>query len=131
MFKIKQILLQKGQSTLLLLFTSMTLVLAGCTGTENDLGTTSPTAAKVTDIPQVSADNYDDNVNGLITGNTLKGWIEDWEGNRPAGITGKLVILQTSTGEAGYEYIVNNADVSTYLVGSNEWIESVLIRQRI
>jgi len=124
MFKIKQLLLQKGQSTLLLLLASITLVLTGCTGTENDLGTTSRTAAKVTDIPQVSADNYDDNINGLITGNTLKGWIDNWETNRPAGITGKLVILQASTGEAGYEFIANNANVSTYNVGSSEWIES-------
>ena len=126
MFKLKQILLHKGQGSMLLLLASITLVVTGC-GTENDLGasaSTTPTVAKVTDIPQESADNYDDNVNGLITGNTLKGWIDDWATNRPEGITGKLVILQTSTGEAGYEYIANNADVSTYLIGSNEWIES-------
>lgn len=45
-------------------------------------------------IAQVSADDYDDNVNGLITGATLKRWKDDWLNERPAGITGKLVILQ-------------------------------------
>ncbi|MBE9559306.1 MAG: hypothetical protein IMF15_00890 [Proteobacteria bacterium] len=86
--------------------------------------TTTPTAAKVTDIPQESADNYDDNVNGLITGNTLKGWIDDWTANRPAGITGKLVILQAWTGVAGYEFIASKADVSVYSVGTSEWVET-------
>lgn len=109
---------------MLLLLASIALVVTGC-GTENDLGKSSgATAAKVTDIPQVSADNYDDNVNGLITGNTLKRWIDNWEASRPAGITGRLVVLQTSTGEAGYEFIASNANVSTYLVASSEWIES-------
>lgn len=124
MFKLKQILLQKGHGTMLLLLASIALVVTGC-GTENDLGKSSgATAAKVTDIPQVSADNYDDNVNGLITGNTLKRWIDNWEASRPAGITGRLVVLQTSTGEAGYEFIASNANVSTYLVAPSEWIES-------
>ncbi len=123
MFKLKQLLLQKRQYTMLLLLASITLVVTGC-GSENDLGKSGATPAKITDIPQTSADNYNDNVNGLITGNTLKRWIDDWEANRPAGITGRLVILQTSTGEAGYEYIAENANVSTYLVGPGEWIES-------
>ncbi len=123
MFKFKQIFLQKGQGTMLLLLASITLVVTGC-GSENDLGTSSPTPAKITDIPQVSADNYDDNVNGLITGNTLKRWIDNWDGNRPAGITGRLVVLQASTGEAGYELIASTANVSTYLIDASEWIET-------
>jgi len=123
MFKLKQIFLQKGQGTMLLLLASITLVVTGC-GTENDLGSSSPTPAKVTDIPQVSADNYDDNVNGLITGNTLKRWIDNWDANRPAGITGRLVVLQASTGEAGYELIASTANVSTYLIDGSEWKET-------
>jgi 3-mercaptopyruvate sulfurtransferase SseA len=110
---------------MLLLLASITLVVSGC-GTENDLGTgsgDSSSVSKIADIPQESAENYDDNVNGLVTGNTLKRWIDNWETNRPAGITGKLVILQTSTGETGYEFIASNANVSTYNVGSSEWIE--------
>jgi 3-mercaptopyruvate sulfurtransferase SseA len=68
------------------------------------------------DIAQESADNYDDNVNGVITGKTLKSWINDWEANRPSGIKGKLVILQQTQGPADYEFIKpNNTNVFTYL----------------
>ena len=131
MFKLKQILLHKGQGTMLLLLASITLVVTGC-GTENDLGTstsTTPTAAKVTDIPQESADNYDDNVNGLITGNTLKGWIDDWTANRPEGITGKLVILQAAdsdglvTGAAGFE-IFKPVGENVVSYNASEWVQT-------
>ena len=56
----------------------LTLGLAGCVGSSDNSGaataTATSTAAVMTpaDIAQRSADNYDDNVNGLITGNTLK-----------------------------------------------------------
>jgi len=126
MFKIKQLLLHKGQGSMLLLLASITLVVTGC-GTESDLGTstdTTPTAAKVTDIPQESAADYNANVNGLITGNTLKGWIDDWATNRPEGITGKLVIMQVKTGAAGFEFIKpNGTDVFVY-DAQNEWVET-------
>lgn len=76
-------------------------------------------------IAQVSADNYDDNLNGLITGATLKRWKDDWVNQRPAGITGKLVILQISEGPAGAEYIMPNGfNVFTYLAPSSEWIQT-------
>ena len=76
-------------------------------------------------IAQVSADNYDDNVNGLISGATLKRWKDDWINERPAGITGKLVILQVSEGPAGAEYIMpNGSNVFTYLSPSSEWIQT-------
>ncbi|MEK8089509.1 hypothetical protein [Thermithiobacillus plumbiphilus] len=79
----------------------------------------------VTDLPQESADNYDDNINGLITAATLKKWIDDWLVNRPAGITGKLVILQATAGETSYEYIKpNGVNVVTYLTSSGEWIQT-------
>ncbi|MDX5445897.1 MAG: hypothetical protein LPJ87_07560, partial [Zoogloeaceae bacterium] len=76
-------------------------------------------------IAQVSADNYDDNINGLISGATLKRWKDDWLNERPAGITGKLVILQVSEGPAGAEYIMpNGTNVFTYLSPSSEWIQT-------
>lgn len=76
-------------------------------------------------IAQESADNYDDNVNGLISGATLKRWKDDWLNQRPAGITGKLVILQVSEGPAGAEYIMpNGGNVFTYLSPSSEWIQT-------
>ncbi len=123
MLKPNQTLLHKGRGSMLLLLAGLSLAITGC-GTENDLGSSS-TLAKVTDIPQESADNYDDNVNGLITGNTLKSWITNWTTNRPAGVTGKLVILQTSAGGAGFEYIKpDGTNVFTYEVGSSEWVET-------
>lgn len=109
----------------------LTLGLAGCVGSADDSGTTTTgagsTAAVLTPdaIAQRSADNYDDNVNGLITGNTLKGWLDNWAANKPSGITGKLVILQTSAGEAGFEYIApDGTNVFTYAVASSEWVET-------
>jgi hypothetical protein len=69
------------------------LALAGCTGSED----TSSTQVQVNtplQIAQESADDYNDNVNGLITGKTLSRWLSDWENERPAGVTGRLIILQ-------------------------------------
>ena len=76
-------------------------------------------------IAQESADDYHQNVNGLITAQTLKRWMSDWNANRPAGITGKLVIFQVSAGPAGAEYIKpNGSTVFTYLSPSAEWIQT-------
>ncbi len=104
------------------------LLLSGC-GEESSDSNQSPTgsaAVKVNtpaQIAQESADNYDDNVNGLITGKTLKRWISNWEKERPAGIKGKLVILQQTKGPANYQFIKpNNVNVFTYLT-SGEWRE--------
>jgi 3-mercaptopyruvate sulfurtransferase SseA len=92
------------------------LLLAGCVGSENEIGaggvitdaSGTPTILAVNtpaQISQRSAENYDDNVNGLISGATLQRWIDDWEANRPPGITGRLVILQVSDGPEGAAYI--------------------------
>lgn len=107
---------------------SLMLSLQGCGG-----GGGEDTTALVKQIPvntpaaiaQVSDDNYDNNVNGLITAATLKSWKDDWLANRPAGITGKLVILQASAGPAGSEYVKpNGLNVFTYLSPSSEWIQT-------
>lgn len=114
-----------------LLAIALNLTLVSCGGERsNDDSTTTPpepTPSLVVntpqDIAQESAENYDDNLNGLITGKTLKRWVSDWEKERPAGITGKLVILQATKGPAGYEFIKpDNAQVFTYL--ENSWRES-------
>lgn len=98
------------------------LALAGCRGSE-DTSARVPAALNVNtpaEIAQASAADYDDNVNGLITGNTLKGWLDDWEGNRPAGVTGRLIILQANAGAAGYEFIKPvPQQVFTYQVNVN------------
>lgn len=105
-----------------------TLVLAGCNGSEDSNSSVSTTVTlpemnSPATIATASADDYDDNTFGLITGNTLKDWVDDWANNKPAGIEGNLVILQTSAGEAGYEYVApNGTDVFTY--EASEWIET-------
>ncbi|MFA5371239.1 MAG: hypothetical protein WC053_06205 [Sideroxydans sp.] len=104
---------------------AMILSLQGCSGGED---TTSKASQIVVNTPamlaQVSADNYDLNVNGLITAATLKRWKDDWVNQRPAGITGKLIILQASIGPALAEYIMpNGTNVFTYLSPSSEWTQ--------
>jgi 3-mercaptopyruvate sulfurtransferase SseA len=105
---------------------AIALSLQGCGGDED-------TTALVKNIPvntpaaiaQASADNYDLNENGLISESTLKRWKDDWLNQRPAGITGKLVILQVSAGPAGAEYIKDNGtNVFTYLSPSSDWIQT-------
>lgn len=95
------------------------LSLIGCGGETSKTDAQGNLKIKVNtphDIAQESADNYDDNLNGVITGKTLKRWITDWEANCPTGIKGKLVILQQSAGPAGFEFIKpNNTNVFPYL----------------
>ena len=118
----------------------LTALVAGCNGgvdTTNGTGSTSTVSIKLNspaDITDVSADNYNNNVSGVITGATLKRWKDDWLNQRPAGITGKLVILQVTAGEAvasgvpatytaQYTYFQsNNLNVFTYLAASAEWV---------
>lgn len=97
------------------------LLLSGCTGSENEFNATSlSTPSK---IASESADNYDDNKYGLITAPTLKSWIDNWDANKPAGVSGKLVILQTGAGPAGFEYIEPVASkVFTY--AATEWVQT-------
>lgn len=122
MFRFKQTLLQKRYGIALLTLAGLALVLTGC-GTENNMSTV--TISKPADLAQTSADNYDNNVNGMISGATLKLWKDDWLANRPAGITGKLVVLQLTEGPAGAEYIKpNNFNVFTYLAPTSEWIQT-------
>ena len=74
-------------------------------------------------IVQESAASYDDNVNGLVTGKTLKRWKDNWERERPAGITGKLVIFQQVQGVAGKRLIKpDNRNVFSYV--ESDWRES-------
>jgi 3-mercaptopyruvate sulfurtransferase SseA len=112
------------------LLISIGLALSGCGGEASKDKVTTPTTPEPAqfkvntpkDIAQESAENYDDNLNGVVTGKTLKRWIGNWEKERPAGITGKLVIFQATKGRAGFEFIKpNNTNVFTYL--ENTWRE--------
>ncbi|MBM9588874.1 sulfurtransferase [Leptospira sp. 201903075] len=48
-----------------------------------------------TDLVNESADDYNQNNWGLITGQTLNRFVSDWQANKPSHITGNLIILQT------------------------------------
>ncbi len=112
----------------------MTAGLAGCGGSEDTLALAitdasgNPVAVQINtaaQIAQVSDDDYDNNLNGLITGATLKRWKDNWVTERPAGVTGKLVILQLAAGAAGNEYISSSdPNVYTYLISSSELVQT-------
>ena len=111
------------REALLALIGGATLLISGCTGSENEFNATQ--LATPNKIASESADNYDDNKYGLITAPTLKSWIDNWDANKPAGISGKLVILQAGSGPAGFEYIApNGSSVFTYGVSNAEWIQT-------
>lgn len=108
---------------------ALTLALHGCGGGGNAADTNAVALKMRTNSPaalaQASAENYDDNTNGIVTGATLKRWLADWANQRPAGITGKLVVLQVSTGPSGAEYVKpDGVNVFTYLSPSSEWIQT-------
>jgi 3-mercaptopyruvate sulfurtransferase SseA len=106
---------------------ALALGLQGCGGDED----TSSTASQIVvntpaAIAQVSADDYEQNVNGLITAATLKRWKDNWTTERAKlGLTGKLIILQATIGPVGAEYIMpNGSTVFTYLSPSSEWVQT-------
>jgi 3-mercaptopyruvate sulfurtransferase SseA len=81
------------------------------------------TAATMAQEQGASAADYNNNDYGLITGATLKRWKDNWSKERPGYITGKLVILQVTAGETGFEYIKTNAiGAFSYLAASAEWV---------
>jgi len=118
--------------TMLLLTTALVVGCSGGVDTTNGTGSINAATIKVNspaDITNVSDADYNNNVSGLITGATLKRWKDDWLNQRPAGITGKLVILEVTAGEAGYQYIVPDTtsatkaqNVFSYLAASSEWV---------
>ncbi len=67
------------------------------------------------DIARESNDDYNLNEYGLITPSTLGKWVNNWNGTKPPGINGKLVILQNGVGPSGSQYIAGNgSDVFVY-----------------
>jgi len=76
------------------------LGLHGCGGDEDKTAVaTQVTVNTPAMLAQASADNYDENVNGLVTAATLKRWKDDWAGERAKlGLTGKLIVFQVTAG---------------------------------
>lgn len=72
--------------------------LGGETGSGGGSGGQTPDpelyVSSAADLTDESADDYDDNEHGIITGGTLKSWLSDWTANKPADIDGDLVIIQ-------------------------------------
>ncbi|HTN35293.1 MAG TPA: hypothetical protein VL091_14900 [Marinobacter sp.] len=109
-------------TTLFGLLSTAILSVTGCGGerSEAKLSLSVNTPANITNTSRA---NYDDNVNGLVTYKTLKGWLDNWDENKPAGIGGKLVIIQQQAGDTGFEFIKpNNENTFTYVDSS--WLET-------
>ncbi|EPG64456.1 hypothetical protein [Leptospira wolffii] len=75
--------------------------------------------ATAADLAVESADNYDDNKFGLISAGTLRNWIDDWANNKPAGITGDLVIFQANKVGSGKTIIKPTTGVRVYVSVAN------------
>lgn len=76
----------------------------------------------IEDLTDQSSENYHDNDHGLITGGKLKQWIDDWEGTKPDGIEGRLIILQVRpSGATPFAHITPKEDegVYSYLVAGS------------
>jgi 3-mercaptopyruvate sulfurtransferase SseA len=61
-----------------------------------------------------SAASYGDNTAGLVTVATLRRWLTDWTTQRPEGVTGDLVILQTGPAPTEGPYAAPAPGVRVY-----------------
>lgn len=117
-------MLRHARLTGLVLSASVLLIACGSESTVREAaGAVAVKTNTPAEIAQQSADDYNANLNGLITGRTLKRWISNWERERPAGITGNLIILQASEGLGSFRFIrPNNIDVLTFVEAG--WLET-------
>lgn len=81
-----------------------------------------------TDLVNESADDYNQNNWGLITGQTLNRFVSDWQANKPSHITGNLIILQTDVAnkanggsEAWNPYVKSDAAKGVYVYALNDY----------
>lgn len=78
------------------------------------------TVRTVSQLTNESNDDYSKNTYGLISGTTLESWISNWSANKPSGITGNLIILQTDTanritGDTHGGYVRSSATSGVYV----------------
>ncbi len=97
------------------------LVLATAPGCYTENEPPPPAGPKITTntpaaLTTESASSYEDNEFGIISGATLERWLEDWEGNRPEGISGRLIVLQQDSKE-GAELFIGHDDENTFTYG--------------
>lgn len=89
-----------------------------------------PTKLTAAQLTVESDASYDNNSYGVISGSKLESWLSNWSANKPAAITGKLVILQNrTTNVVGSQNITpDNTNIFVYVstdfnidvTGSNE-----------
>lgn len=92
---------------------------AGCADAEEGgappAETPSITVRTPAELATESADSYDDNEFGIVSGTTLSRWLDDWEANRPDGITGRLIVLQQDSREGATAFVRHDGEhVFTY-----------------
>jgi len=80
------------------------LLLSGCVLDDNN------------DHDTVKADNYNEFKSGLITPETLTKYIDDWTANKPANVTGRLVIIQAGPSSSNKFIKSNGTEVVTYQI---------------
>jgi len=90
------------------LATSM-LFFTGC-GLDDD------TEACQCDMSKVVSTNYKEFKSGLITPERLTQYIDNWSANKPAGVTGRLVIIQAGANSSNKFLKSNGKDVVTYQI---------------
>ena len=93
---------------------------AGAGGGTTELATSSPA-----ELVDESATDYANNEHGLITGARLTSWVEGWSAHRPAGVSGRLVVLQVVPNAATSKAHVaeNENGVVSYLVPQSELLQ--------
>ncbi len=79
-----------------------------------------------TDLVNESAENYNDNNWGLITGQTLNRFVSDWTANKPSHITGNLIILQTDaanrrTGDGWNGFVKSDPAKGVFVYALNDY----------
>ncbi|MCW9047092.1 MAG: hypothetical protein OQK46_03355 [Gammaproteobacteria bacterium] len=130
------------REALLALIGGTALLISGCSSSEDTLSSsTIYKEATAASLATTSASDYNDNESGLITGATLTSWIDDWATNKPAAISGELIILQVSdgaltdtvdascvdedaSGTGVCKYFKPAAGVRSYSLGSSTWVET-------
>lgn len=61
-----------------------------------------------------TANSYESFRSGIITATTLTSYIDDWQANRPAGSSGRLVIIQAGATSSGKFIKHNDNDIVVY-----------------
>ncbi len=71
------------------------VALSGCGDSDDDAKAVTVLEPKA--ISFKSDRDYNNNEYGVISASTLTKWLDDWKNNKPAGIDGRLVVLQAGT----------------------------------